>query len=206
MFPNFWQGECSGGARRRAWKRSGLRRTLNATVSKVDNLVWLPSARKRESWSRGPTVDDFCAGTHGCPPKIGDPRLTQRGPRVDLRPLVLRNCAVTVSSTGAENQFQADDNGHVGRPCDVSLAPPYPELFASYGASAVTRTPDRGHVAEVFSIQYSVSEKPISWGGGSKVNPGSPMGQPWVPVFWGATVGSRTKIVNRGSPIGRAHV
>jgi hypothetical protein len=34
----------------------------------------------------------------------------------------------------------------------------------------------------------------------SKVNPGSPMGQPWVPVFWGATVGSRTKIVNRGSP------
>jgi hypothetical protein len=49
--------------------------------------------------------------------------------------LVLRNCAVTVSSTGAENQFQADDNGHVGRPCEVSLAPPYPELFASYGAS-----------------------------------------------------------------------
>ena len=87
MFPNFWQGECSGGARRRAWKRSGLRRTLNATVSKVDNLVWLPSARKRESWSRGPTVDDFCAGTHGCPPKIGDPRLTHRGPRVDLRPV-----------------------------------------------------------------------------------------------------------------------
>jgi hypothetical protein len=86
VFPNFWQGECSGGARRRAWKRSGLRRTLNATVSKVDNLVWLPSARKRENWSRGPTVDDFCAGTHGCPPKIGDPRLTHRGPRVDLRP------------------------------------------------------------------------------------------------------------------------
>ncbi len=27
--------------------------------------------------------------------------------------LVLRNCAVTVASTGAENQFQADDNGHV---------------------------------------------------------------------------------------------
>ena len=62
--------------------------------------------------------------------------------------LVLRNCAVTVSSTGAENQFQADDNGHVGRPCEVSLAPPYPELFASYGASAVTRTSGRGHVAE----------------------------------------------------------
>ena len=56
--------------------------------------------------------------------------------------------AVTVSSTGAKNQFQADDNGHVGRPCEVSLAPPHPELFASYGASAVTRTSGRGHVAE----------------------------------------------------------
>ena len=57
--------------------------------------------------------------------------------------LVLHRGAVTVSSTGAENQFQVDDNGHVGRPCEVtvSLAPPYPELFASYGAaaSAVTR-------------------------------------------------------------------
>jgi hypothetical protein len=50
---------------------------------------------------------------------------------------------VTVSSTGAGNQFQADDNGHVGRPCEVSLAPPYPELFTSYGASAVTRTSGR---------------------------------------------------------------
>ena len=59
--------------------------------------------------------------------------------------------AVTVSFTGAVNQFQVNDNGHVGRPCEVSLAPPYcsyPELFASYGASAVTRTSGRGHVAE----------------------------------------------------------
>jgi len=31
--------------------------------------------------------------------------------------LVLRNCAVTVSSTGAKKQIQGDDNGHVGRPC-----------------------------------------------------------------------------------------
>jgi len=63
--------------------------------------------------------------------------------------LVLHRGAVTVSSTGAENQFQVDDNCHVGRPCgEVSLAPPYPELFASYGASAVTRTSGRGHVAE----------------------------------------------------------
>ena len=47
--------------------------------------------------------------------------------------------------------IQVDDNGHVGRPCEVSLAPPYPELFASYGASAVTRTSGRGHVAEVIN-------------------------------------------------------
>ena len=33
--------------------------------------------------------------------------------------------------------IQGDDNGHVGRPCEVSLAPPYPEPFASYGTSTV---------------------------------------------------------------------
>ena len=110
MFPNFWQGECSGGARRRAWKRSGLRRTLNETVSKVDNLVWLPSPRKRENWSRGPTVDDFCAGTHGCPPKIGDPRLTHRGPRVDLRPLV---CFITAGPIVYYKPVRVGGGGHV---------------------------------------------------------------------------------------------
>ena len=41
--------------------------------------------------------------------------------------LVLHFCAVTVSSTGAGNQFQGDDNGHVGRPCQVSPALPFPE-------------------------------------------------------------------------------
>jgi len=39
------------------------------------------------------------------------------------------NCAVTVSSTGAKNLLQGDDNGHVGRPCEVSLDPPCQELF-----------------------------------------------------------------------------
>ena len=34
-----------------------------------------------------------------------------------------------MSSTGAKNLLQGDDNGHVGRPCEVSLAPPCPELF-----------------------------------------------------------------------------
>jgi hypothetical protein len=31
--------------------------------------------------------------------------------------LVLHGCAVTVSSTGAKNLLQGDDNCHVGRPC-----------------------------------------------------------------------------------------
>ena len=53
--------------------------------------------------------------------------------------------------------IQGDDNGHVGRPCEVSLAPPYPELFASYGASAVTRTSGRGHVAEAKTNVIEVS-------------------------------------------------
>ena len=70
---------------------------------------------------------------------------------------MLHRGAVTVSSTGAENQFQVDDNGHVGRPCKVSLAPPYPELFVSYGASAVTRTSGRGHVAEAKTNVIEVS-------------------------------------------------
>ena len=52
---------------------------------------------------------------------------------------------------------QVDDNGHIGRPCEVSLAPPYPELFASYGASAVTRTSGRGHVAEAKTNVIEVS-------------------------------------------------
>ena len=83
--------------------------------------------------------------------------------------LVLHRGAVTVSSTGAENQFQVDDNGHVGRPCEVtvSLAPPYPELFASYGAaaSAVTRHGTSGRVAEVcVFITAGPFTKLCAWG------------------------------------------
>ena len=53
--------------------------------------------------------------------------------------------------------IQGDDNGHVGRPGEVSLTPPYPELFASYWASAVTRTWGRGHVAEAKTNVIEVS-------------------------------------------------
>jgi hypothetical protein len=35
--------------------------------------------------------------------------------------------------------------------------------------------------------------------GGSKVNPGSPLGQPWVPNFWRTSVGPRRKLDNGGS-------
>jgi len=56
------------------------------------------------------------------------------------------HCACACAAEGSGNvvihrdidQFQGDDNGHVGRPCEVSLDPPYPEPFASYGASAVS--------------------------------------------------------------------
>jgi len=36
---------------------------------------------------------------------------------VDVLVLVLHRGAVTVSSTGAKNLLQGDDNGHVGRHC-----------------------------------------------------------------------------------------
>jgi hypothetical protein len=49
------------------------------------------------------------------------------------------------------------DNGHVGRPCEVSLAPRYPELFVSHGTSIVTRTSGRGHVAEAKTNVIEVS-------------------------------------------------
>ena len=43
---------------------------------------------------------------------------------------------------------------------------------------------------------YHASEPTTTW---SKVNPGSPLGQPWVPDFWGATVGPRRKLDYGGS-------
>ena len=46
---------------------------------------------------------------------------------------------------------------HVGCHGKVSQALPYPELFTSYGASAVTRTSGRGHVAEAKTNVIEVS-------------------------------------------------
>jgi hypothetical protein len=92
------------------------------------------------------------------PPRLGAASLRCPGDGRPLPPEPSPCRAVSSpSSTGAENQFQVDDNGHVGCPCEVSLAPPYPELFASYGASTVTRTSGRGHVAEAKTKVIEVS-------------------------------------------------
>jgi len=40
--------------------------------------------------------------------------------------MVIRGNGVTLRT---QKVIQAGDNGHVGRPCEVSLAPPCPELF-----------------------------------------------------------------------------
>ena len=58
--------------------------------------------------------------------------------------IIHARCYKASEWVGGEFTVQAS----VGRPCEVSLAPPYPEPFTSYGTSAVTRTSGRGHVAE----------------------------------------------------------
>ena len=69
-FSNLWRTECSRGARRRAWKRSGHCRALQATASTCDNLVWQPYTRKlrcaklREQLLHNlrALYNNFCAG------------------------------------------------------------------------------------------------------------------------------------------------
>ena len=57
-------------------------------------------------------------------------------------------CAVTVSSTGAINRFKEMTTATSGVLARFPWLLPVWNSFASYGASAVTRTSDRGHVAE----------------------------------------------------------
>jgi hypothetical protein len=71
-----------------------------------------------------------------------------------LSPAFLR-CNGVIHRT--QKVIQVYDNGHVGRPCQVSPALPYPELFASYWASTVTRTSGRGHVAEAKTNDIEVN-------------------------------------------------
>ena len=75
-----------------------------------------------------------------------------------------------MSSTGAKNLLQGDDNGHVGRPGEVSLAPPCPELCLRVTGplpSLVLRTEDiwqklETNVIEVAGSQSGFPKKPFS--------------------------------------------
>jgi hypothetical protein len=61
---------------------------------------------------------------------------------------VLHRGAVTVSSTGVYTSFKEMTTPTSGVIVRFPLLLPVRNSFASYGASAVTRTSDRGHVAE----------------------------------------------------------
>jgi len=65
--------------------------------------------------------------------------------------LVLHRDAVTVSSAGPRGLFKGMTTATSGVIARFPLLLPVRNSVASYGASAVTRTPDRGHVAEVKS-------------------------------------------------------
>ena len=62
---------------------------------------------------------------------------------------------VTVSPSGPPGLFKGVTTAMSGVLARFPLLLPVRNSFASYGASAVTRTRDRGHVAEV--------KKPRSW-------------------------------------------
>ena len=67
---------------------------------------------------------------------------------------------VTVSPSGPPGLFKGVTTAMSGVLARFPLLLPVRNSFASYGASAVTRTRDRGHVAQV--------KKPISSGFGSQ--------------------------------------
>ena len=58
------------------------------------------------------------------------PRLTRwtstHGGSIQYSVMLIRGNGVTLRT---QKVIQGGDNGHVGRPCEVSLAPPCPELF-----------------------------------------------------------------------------
>ncbi len=65
--------------------------------------------------------------------------------------------AVTVSSTGAINRFKEMTTATSGVLARFPWLLPVRNSFASYGASAVTRTSDRGHVAEAKKTNLNVA-------------------------------------------------
>ena len=97
-----------------AWQHS----TGPSWASNDDQLKDLSNTRALKHLA--PLATDYWAASHS---------FVEPGHSCFVLVLVLHRCEVTVSSTGAENQFQGDDNGHVGRPCQVSPALPFPELL-----------------------------------------------------------------------------
>jgi hypothetical protein len=76
---------------------------------------------------------------------------------------------VTVSPSGPPGLFKGVTTAMSGVLARFPLLLPVRNSFASYGASAVTRTPDRGHVAEVknqfhgvLGCQSGFPKKPFS--------------------------------------------
>ena len=64
---------------------------------------------------------------------------------------------VTVSPSGPPGLFKGVTTAMSGVLARFPWLLPVRNSFASYGASAVTRTPDRGHVAEVKNQFHGVS-------------------------------------------------
>ncbi len=77
------RGECSGGVRRRAWVRFGLRQPVKKTTSTCDNLVWLTCTRRVHPTSRcSQVLYRVCApgNRHGAP--VPWSRDRRKGPTV----------------------------------------------------------------------------------------------------------------------------
>ena len=83
------------------------------------------------------TVDEKLLNTEYC--RVQIPILLQPGGRGAREPsfgaLVLCISCNGVIHRG-HKPIQGDDNGHVGRPCEVSLAPPCPELCCELSRDA----------------------------------------------------------------------
>ena len=82
-FTKTFREECSGGVRRRAWVRFGLRQPVKKTTSTCDNLVWLTCTRRVHPASRRSQVlYRVCApgNRHGAP--VPWSRDRRKGPTV----------------------------------------------------------------------------------------------------------------------------
>jgi hypothetical protein len=83
IFTKTLREECSGGVRRRAWVRFGLRQPVKKTTSTCDNLVWLTCTRRVHPASRRSQVlYRVCApgNRHGAP--VPWSRDRRKGPTV----------------------------------------------------------------------------------------------------------------------------